>query len=137
MGVKFFKFDWSYLDRLAEIQPDSLDEIRRLLRCVGTSDVSDPLRTFFAVALRPHYCPSWGPAQSLPALAGNVLYRLSDLVPLERRESMHLFDDYPSGSFTLEDWRQLWLARYEKGEESIPYFAEGEPIALPGLADGR
>ncbi len=137
MGQKFFKFDWSYLERLDEIAPGSLDEVRVLLRYVGTADVPDPLCTFFSMALKPYHCPNWGSAATLPTLTGNVLYRLADLIPQERRRSMYLFPDYPSGAFTLEDWRDLWLARFEKGEEAIPYFAGGEPIQLPGTAAGR
>ncbi len=137
MGVKFFRFDWSYLERLDEIEPGTLDEVRLLLRFVATAETLDPLRVFFSMALAPFYdarvCEDQGRCpRALPTLTGNVLYRLADLVPQQRRESLPLFE-----GMTLQDWRDTWVLQFKKGEESIPHFAGGDPVELPGLREGR
>ncbi len=142
MAAKFFKFNWSYLDRMEEIEPGSLDEIRCLLRFVGTSpQLVDPLQTFFSMALAPftdpRTCDRGHCMPELPVLAGNVLYRVSDLVPELRRESLTIFETEAGVLFSLEDWRRVWVLRFKKGEEAIPYFAPGAPLDLPGVAEGR
>lgn len=140
MGAKFFRFGWDYLDGLDEIRPGSLEEVRVLLRFVGTSQLPDPLQTFFTMALAP-FCDPALPAVDrpgpLPILTGNVLYRLSDLVSEERRGLLTLFTHESGICFSLQDWRDVWLAQFQKGEESIPRFPGGDPIELPGLRDGR
>lgn len=141
-GPKFFKFDWSYLDRLDEITPGSLDEIRCLLRFAGTSPgLSDPLQTFFSMALAPftdpRTCDQGRCMPVLPVLAGNVLYRLSDLLSEARRQSLPIFETEAGVAFSLEDWRQTWVLLFKKGEEAIPHFAPGPPLDLLGVAEGR
>jgi hypothetical protein len=138
MAAKFFRFDWSYLDRLAEIEPGSLEEIRLLLRYAGTTDLPDPLQTFFSMALAPFLdprtCEQGRSMPVLPVLAGNVLYRLADLVPEQRRPFVVIFTTESGTDFSLQDWREIWVANFKKGEESIPYFAGGDPLELPGAA---
>ena len=130
--MKFFKHSWDQIGGQDDLQPEALDRIRLVLRWARTASVlnRDPLGAFFSAALRPYYC--WGKPPMLPVLAGNTIYRISDLVPEERRRTLTVVTD-----FTLEDWRVLWLAQFEKGEEAIPCFAGGDPPTLPGLADGR
>lgn len=75
------------------------------------------LEPFFSRALVPFYDAMW---DGLDTTAGHVIYRLSDLVPEEKRRNIAI---YPAstGSLiieqwnwaTLEDWRKEW-ERYHK-----------------------
>lgn len=97
------------------------------------------LRLFFACGLEGYYSPLWS---GMTKDCGDVLYRLSDFIPRQQRETMPIYPS-PEGSIvnedggvwdSLEDWRMQW----EKQNESIPFFqTEIEQSGLKQLCEGQ
>lgn len=95
-----------------KLLPGDLENIRQALiyRRTNPSDMFQYLLT------------SWYFNERLSRIAGDAIYRLSDLILLEQRSVMYV----TSFTDTLEEWRQDWVATLKNGEEDVSVF-EGQP----------
>lgn len=89
---------------------------------------SKSMKSFFGLALVSHYDCMW---EGLRAEAGHVIYRLSDQISPERRQTIPIYP-YSEGSIrrpdgnwdSLEDWRKRW----EECNSIIPKFQKLLPL---------
>lgn len=89
---------------------------------------SESMKSFFGLALVSHYDCMW---EGLRIEAGHMIYRLSDQIPPERRQTIPIYP-YEDGSIkrqdgnwdSLEDWRKQW----EKYNPNIPEFQKLLPL---------
>jgi len=88
------------------------------------------LERFFSLAIMPFYdCMHGG----IERMAGHVLYRLSDFLPLEHRKDIYIYPDSSdsSGSLVVDDssWHSLedWRKEWESLNPHIPSLTKSLP----------
>jgi hypothetical protein len=95
-----------------ESTPFDVNDMRKLVKIYRKHEME--MDFFFFCALMPYYqteeCETY-----LDQLAGHVIYRLSDSIPKEKREIMHVYPNNEGSLIidehkwdSLEDWRKQW-----------------------------
>lgn len=107
--AKVSKWTWGQIEGIEDLPNANVDFIRILLLHCRTIPVG--LETFFRLNLAPYY--DTVTPTGLSNEAGFVIYRLSDLVPQKRRETIEIYPRDESSWYTLEEWRDEFGAELQ------------------------
>jgi hypothetical protein len=131
--------DYDYV--FEDLRLMDIEHLKKLVKAINefeSNDKETKIRLFFSYALLPYYEDVFW--DGMKAEAGHIIYRISDLLPLEKR---HCIEIYPSshGSIcindhywdSLEDWRKQW----EVYNPVIPDFTRKIPSSLLELFSDR
>ncbi len=127
---RFSRFDWEEMQDQTPLEVSGVDQIRELLLIMRA--MPDPsLEVFFSLALAPFFDEVLH--NGMTTEAGNVLYRLSDLVHEQQRRFIKVYPkavEFGMGWHTLQEWREVWVLQFKAGEADIP-FVNGTPPDMP------
>lgn len=108
-----------------EVQTGSIEWVRQIIRFCEEFNLSSDF--FFSQVLEAYYSPLLDYVDGLARDAGHLIYRLSDQLAEEQRQSMHIYPDNNGNILiedvlwgSLEDWRREWESRHP----DIPRFSD-------------